>query len=327
MSGSPAAAIQPFANLDPDTENALRASIKKFGVVVPIVVDRRGRIIDGHHRARLAKELNLTCPQVVRNLRDDDDANALAYSLNADRRHMTREDRIDVVTHLREQGYSLRAIAGAVGVSAKTVFGDLTKAAGVTPVTPAEPSQASQPSQNTEEDGEVGNYTFAPAVVDAETGEVTDIATGETKGRITGMDGKSYPKKREPKDPTRTKEGQAAKWAKVAEMAAAGYTSRQCAEAVGHGLESIRESAKERGISFPADEATGANNMRRIDPNRVVAETVATVEGAAFGLSLVVLNTTDLDRESLSGWVSSLSESLRSLTTLRNNLKKELTRA
>lgn len=314
-----AVAIQPFASLDADTENALRESIKKFGVVVPIVVDRSGRIIDGHHRARLAKELNITCPQVARSVRDDDDANALAYSLNADRRHMTRDDRLEVVAHLREQGYSLRAIAGAVGVSLGQVQRDMAKTEDTQVYPPDTPAD--------QEGGEVGTYTFAPAVVDAETGEVTDVATGETKGRITGMDGKSYPKKREPKNPDKTREGIAAKWAKVIDLAAGGYSSKQIATAVGMDDKTLRFQARKRGITFPADTAAGIGpSMRNIDPNRVVAETVTTVDGAVFGLSLVDIDVTALDREQLDGWVSSLSESLRSLTTLKNNLKKELTR-
>lgn len=310
---SQAAAIQPFANLDTETEDALRASIKRRGVVVPIVVDQNGRIIDGHHRARIARELNVTCPQVSRRVRDDEDANELAYSLNADRRQMSAEQRRQVVADLREQGYSLRAIAGVVGVSHQQVTRDLNKAEQQVspPVTPEE-----------KEDGEVGNYTFAPAAVDAETGEITDEATG----RVLGQDGKSYPKKRPPANPEKTREGIAAKWAKVAELAAGGLTSRQIAEVVGMDGKTLRRHAKEKGIEFPADETGLVNGLRAIDPNRVVGETVTTVEGAAFALSVVPIDISQLDRESLAGWVSSLSESLRSLTTLKNNLKKELTR-
>lgn len=310
------AAIQPFKSLDTETEDALRASIKRFGVVVPIVVDGMGRIIDGHHRARIAKELNLTCPQIKRVVRNDDDANALAYSLNADRRHMDREQRLAVIADLRQQGYSLRAIAGVVGVSHIQVRNDLAQAdqgSGVNGLTPGE------------EEGEVTTHTFAPATVDAETGEVRG-KDGAVIDRVNGRDGKSYPRKRPAKDPERTREAIEARWQKVAEMASDNYSSRQIATAVGMKIESLREGARDRGIQIPADATTKNPGGRSIDPNRVVAETVATVEGTTFALGVVPLDYAALDRESLAGWVSSLSESLRSLTTLKNNLKKELTR-
>lgn len=86
--------LQTFPALDDATEAALRHSIQRFGVVVPIVVDGRGRIIDGHHRSRIAKELGLTCPQIQRKVKNDDDAIALGLSLNNDRRHMPAEQRL-----------------------------------------------------------------------------------------------------------------------------------------------------------------------------------------------------------------------------------------
>lgn len=65
-------------------------------------------------------------------------------------------------------------------------------------------------------------------------------------------------------------------------------------------------------------------NMRHIDPNRVVEQTVL-----HSGMSESVAELLDysaLDRDRLEGWVSSLTEVIRSLTTLKRNLMKELTR-
>src|SRR4051812_39932626 len=58
-------AVQGFAlfgPLEPATEAALRASIERFGVLVPVTFDQRGRILDGHHRWRMAAELGVDCP-------------------------------------------------------------------------------------------------------------------------------------------------------------------------------------------------------------------------------------------------------------------------
>jgi hypothetical protein len=42
--------------------HALRASIRTHGVLVAVVRDQHGRIIDGHHRERIAAELGVACP-------------------------------------------------------------------------------------------------------------------------------------------------------------------------------------------------------------------------------------------------------------------------
>ena len=39
----------PLPPLDSATHDALRASIEKFGVLVPILLDQHGAVLDGHH--------------------------------------------------------------------------------------------------------------------------------------------------------------------------------------------------------------------------------------------------------------------------------------
>lgn len=74
----------------------------------------------------------------------------------------------------------------------------------------------------------------------------------------------------------------------------------------------------------PTDRPEHLRNMHHIDPNRVVEQTI-THSGIAPGLEELI-DYSALERDRLEGWVSSLSDVIRSLTTLRNNLKKELTR-
>lgn len=300
-----AAAIQPFAQLDADTEEALRASIKRFGVVVPIVVDGNGRIIDGHHRSRIANELNLDCPQIKRSVRSDDDANALAYTLNADRRHMTVEQRRAVVAHLREQGHSLRAIAGAVGVSAKTVHQDLS---GVTPVTPANV------------DPETGEIRETGA---AEVREVADDVTQvsvSTTTRVTGRDGKSYPAKANPSTSVAAIEQRRKD---IEKLAGTGMSSGQIAKALGISRHTVLEHAKATGVTITADALLA--NVRKPDPNVVMENTVQMAVDLTAGIDGLV-DFEELDGDHLAGWVSSLTDAIRSLTTLKRKLEKELTR-
>jgi hypothetical protein len=110
-------ALQLFDALSPAIEDALRASIRRFGVIVPVVKDQHGRIVDGHHRSRIAGELGVdfTVQQVT--VADEDEAREIARTLNSDRRHLTEEQRRPVVVELRQQGHSYRAIGGALGVS------------------------------------------------------------------------------------------------------------------------------------------------------------------------------------------------------------------
>ncbi len=50
----------PLPPLDDATDAALRDSIQRYGVLVPIVCDVDGNLIDGHHRLRILEELRVT---------------------------------------------------------------------------------------------------------------------------------------------------------------------------------------------------------------------------------------------------------------------------
>jgi ParB-like chromosome segregation protein Spo0J len=54
-----------FPPLDADTQAGLRASIERFGVLVPIVVDLEGNILDGHHRLAICTELKVQYPLTI----------------------------------------------------------------------------------------------------------------------------------------------------------------------------------------------------------------------------------------------------------------------
>jgi hypothetical protein len=148
------APYQFFEPLAPAVEAALRASIDRFGVLVPVVKDQHGNILDGHQRARLADELGRKYPTNIFPVADTEEAREIARTLNEDRREMPREQRLPVVADLRKHGHSLRAIAGAVGVTKSQVERDLAT-----------------------------------------------VPPGTVPDRVTGLDGKSRPSRREPKPP------------------------------------------------------------------------------------------------------------------------------
>ena len=85
--------FQALPPLSPEEYEALEKSILANGVLVPIIVDEDGVIIDGHHRDKIAKHHNLPCPREVREAFTDNEKRSLALTLNIDRRHLTRDER------------------------------------------------------------------------------------------------------------------------------------------------------------------------------------------------------------------------------------------
>jgi hypothetical protein len=117
----------PLPALDDATDAALRESIGKYGVLVPILRDQNGDIFDGHHRHRIGTDLGVACPEERINapLDPDERAELLAELNDARRQRLTREQRRDMVMRLREAGLSERGIAEQLDVSPATVHRDL----------------------------------------------------------------------------------------------------------------------------------------------------------------------------------------------------------
>jgi len=115
-------AYQVMPRLSPEEYADLEQSIKDEGVLVPIVVSTGGQIIDGHHRAEIARRLGIHCPEVIKQ-GDPTELRTFAYSLNLNRRHLSREQRRDLIAQsLREDPQlSNREHARRTGADDKTV--------------------------------------------------------------------------------------------------------------------------------------------------------------------------------------------------------------
>ncbi len=116
-------AFQVMPPLTTDELVALEADIVARGIVVPVVVDQHGRILDGHHRQQIAARHGLECPVEVHHVDDDEDARQTALALNLSRRHLTREQRRELIGRecaARPQD-SDREIARRLGCSPTTV--------------------------------------------------------------------------------------------------------------------------------------------------------------------------------------------------------------
>jgi len=108
--------------LSPEEYSELEDSIRKFGVMVPILRDPNGVVIDGHHRLRIAQSLGVDCPAEILVGRSETDLRTFAFELNLNRRHLTREQRRQLVAesikadpHLSSREHGRRA-----GVDHKT---------------------------------------------------------------------------------------------------------------------------------------------------------------------------------------------------------------
>ncbi len=80
--------------LTPDELTALRADIAERGVLVPVVVDEAGTIIDGHSRVAIAQELGISYPQEVRAGLTEVEKRIEAVVLNLSRRQLTDAQKV-----------------------------------------------------------------------------------------------------------------------------------------------------------------------------------------------------------------------------------------
>lgn len=133
--------LQLFPSLPRAIEDALRASIQRFGVLVPVVKDQHGRILDGHHRDRIARALDVVYDSMTVHVGSEEEAREIALTLNADRRQLTPEQRQEVAVALRKEGHSYPAIAGALGVSHPTIMRDVAQHEATCPSVQVQPAQ------------------------------------------------------------------------------------------------------------------------------------------------------------------------------------------
>jgi ParB-like chromosome segregation protein Spo0J len=121
---------QVMPSLTEEEFQALKADIAENGVMVPIVKDGEGNLIDGHHRERAVRELRQEgldvpdCPEEVRaDLTTAEEKQQLAIRLNMQRRHLSRDDksRVTKAALKRYPHWSNNRLAAMLGISDNTV--------------------------------------------------------------------------------------------------------------------------------------------------------------------------------------------------------------
>lgn len=110
--------------LTPEEYEGLKASIQQHGILNDVLVDKHGNIVDGYHRAQIAKELGISYQAVVLD-GTPAELRAKAITVNLHRRQLTAEDRAALVVELKKQGKTNVAVAKSLGVDETTVRRDL----------------------------------------------------------------------------------------------------------------------------------------------------------------------------------------------------------
>ena len=117
---------------------ALKASLAEHGLLVPILVDARNKIIDGHNRMRACRELGIEPRiEVLEWIKTDNDAKRLGMVVNIARRQLPTSARraVGLAELMADPAQSDRSIAVRVGLSPTTVGElrrELEKSAGLT---------------------------------------------------------------------------------------------------------------------------------------------------------------------------------------------------
>jgi phage N-6-adenine-methyltransferase len=117
-------AYQLLRKLTEQEYAALKEDIAARGVMVPVELDEAGNVLDGHHRLQICEELGIAeYPTIIRTGLTEDEKREHILALNIDRRHMTREERRELIEELLKATpeASNRDIAGQAKVSDHTV--------------------------------------------------------------------------------------------------------------------------------------------------------------------------------------------------------------
>lgn len=109
--------MQLLKPLPASVEAALTASIKRFGVLVPVCVDQDGEILDGNHRKAIADRLGITYRTDMVRVAEEDRADVVIAINDARRQKLTRQQRDEVAAALFAEGHSENAVAEVIGMS------------------------------------------------------------------------------------------------------------------------------------------------------------------------------------------------------------------
>lgn len=299
--------------------------IAAHGQREPIWLDIEGHLIDGRNRLEACRLAGVS-PRFK--VYEGDDIEAFIVSKNEHRRDLSAKERQEIrrarAAELRGQGMSTRAIAEELEVHHTTVMDDL-KVVDQTP-----------PSSVVGSDGKEyrakKRLSWTPAdaqefleryhnlrTVDDRLALAADMGLAVNSLSTTAANCRKVIGSTAPAVVSK-----AERVAQISELSTSSLTASQIGAQIGIDERTVRNYANEAGITIQAEKVVG--RARRLDPDRIVQ---SIVERVAYDIksdsALSAVDLADLDPDRLEGWISSLADSITSLTTLKKRLK-ELTR-
>jgi len=115
---------QVMPDMTQEEYDALKEDIAERGVMVSLEFDENGNVLDGHHRLKICAELGIEdYPKIIRAGMSEPEKWTHARKLNMARRHLTREQRRELIQAQIKDTPELsdRQIAKMLGVSNSTV--------------------------------------------------------------------------------------------------------------------------------------------------------------------------------------------------------------
>lgn len=304
-------AAEYFPLIEGEAFEALKTSIASTGLLMPITLCD-GRILDGRNRYRACIELGIE-PR-FQNFQGESPV-AGAWALNGERRHLTPSQRaaiaVKMLGPLKEEAKKRQEATGKN--APRNESGQLQPV----PPEPAGPEEMRLGEAVLQAAKLVGVgktvvqqakavQSAAPELFEKiESGEVSvDRAHKIITGRVKPPEplGRNQPREKRAADITR--------------LAAEGNNLDQIAEHMGIGTQQVRKIADAEKIVLPDDKI---GKTRRINASRVIAETVSSLEGLTLGLQTIGMNF-HVSAHDAREWAPSISQSLKSLSRLRNKL-------
>ena len=115
--------------LSQDEYESLKEDVAKMGVLVPIEFDEEGKVLDGHHRIKVCRELGIDeYPRITREFKNEEEKQAHVWAVNIARRQLSseqlkriRNEQKKLAIEMRKNGLSQEAVSVLLRVPRRTV--------------------------------------------------------------------------------------------------------------------------------------------------------------------------------------------------------------
>ena len=305
-----------FPMMDESAFEKLKADIEKRGLVEPIWL-YQGQILDGRNRYRACRELGID-PATRQYLGDE--PSAFVVSLNLERRHLTSSQRgavaVELLPHLEaeareRQAHGQTAPGATLKEKLPEAFADSGQArdhaAKLVGTNPRYVSDAKSLAKNEPalfEQVKKGEVTIPEArrVARESRQQKEPQEASETESTTSPVSVKKLPRD--------------VRVEQIERLAKQGYRADQIAHSLAIGIHHVKNIARAAGIPLPDEHL----RTIRVNPIRVIEQTVHGLSGYALGLKTLDLDAAEIDPVTARGWTEELAEYVKPINKLRQRL-------